>query len=228
MKKKFFIVAVLLICLFGFTACGKRNINLADYLIEEREVLYTASDKLYNVSLSCGKRETNYEFDGIVNEKVDFAIISFAKNDNSSLTNDTYTFCIKIGEDSKTGFLTKNETNNAYSTDLEIFIPADAQVEIQVSFTGYLFSETLENTSNKFNVDKNTALNMANQQLAEDVINVLSNRNVKIEVVMKLLKDYSSTELKNYYWYVGVISTNGETLGILIDANTGNIIAKKV
>ena len=44
----------------------------------------------------------------------------------------------------------------------------------------------------------------------------------------KLLKDFSNTELKTYYWYVGIVSTNGETLGILIDANSGDIIAKKV
>ena len=45
---------------------------------------------------------------------------------------------------------------------------------------------------------------------------------------MKILKDSSNAEINHYYWYVGVISTNGETLGILIDTNTGEIIAKKV
>jgi hypothetical protein len=42
------------------------------------------------------------------------------------------------------------------------------------------------------------------------------------------MKDYSSYEIKNYYWYVGIISTNGDTMGVLLDANTGEDIAKKV
>ena len=45
---------------------------------------------------------------------------------------------------------------------------------------------------------------------------------------MKILKDHSDSELKTYYWYIGVVATNGETLGILIDANSGEIIAKNV
>ena len=46
--------------------------------------------------------------------------------------------------------------------------------------------------------------------------------------VMKILKDYSIENTPKYYWYVGIISTNGETLGILIDATKGDVIAKKV
>ena len=43
------------------------------------------------------------------------------------------------------------------------------------------------------------------------------------------ISDISSNQESNrFYWYIGVISTNGETLGLLIDANTSEIIAKKV
>ena len=64
--------------------------------------------------------------------------------------------------------------------------------------------------------------------IQEELNNITSDKNNKIEVVVKNLKDYSNSEVKNYYWYVGVISTNGDTLGILIDASTGDVIAKKV
>ena len=66
--------------------------------------------------------------------------------------------------------------------------------------------------------------------IIDGVINVEVLKDMKKNTnwVMKILKDYSTEDLKNYYWYVGVVSTNGETLGILIDANSGDIIAKKV
>lgn len=227
MKKK---ILILLLFIFGITtlsACGKNKINLADYVIEERESLYTAHDDIYSVSLSSGLRENNYALDGIVNEMVDFSILTLNRNDNQPLANDTYTYIVKINEDTHTGFLTKSEINNTYSTDLEISIPKDSVINVKISFTGYTFDKDLENTSNSFNVDKNSALNIANEQLKNDIDNLLSNKNTKIEVVIKLLKD-STNEINNYYWYVGIVSTNGETLGILIDANTGDIIAKKV
>ncbi len=46
---------------------------------------------------------------------------------------------------------------------------------------------------------------------------------------MKIIKDYSTddADVTRYYWYVGVVSTNGETFGVLIDANSGEIIATK-
>lgn len=226
MKRKYLVLALILCCLFCLSACGSSKINLCDYLIEERELLFTASDDVYNVSLSYGKRETNYNLDGVVNPLTDFAILSINKNDNKSLANDTYAYIININEEPLTGFLTKNETDNSYSTDLEISVPADAKINVKISFTGYTFDQDLVNTTREFTVDKNTALNIANEQLLNSVNNILSTNN-NIEVVTKILKDYSS-DIKKYYWYVGVVSSNGETLGILLDAYTGDTIAKKV
>ena len=60
------------LCIFAFAGCGKSSVNLKNYLIEQRENLYTANDNLYSVSLSTGTREQDYNFDGIINEKVPF------------------------------------------------------------------------------------------------------------------------------------------------------------
>lgn len=215
------------LCVFAFVGCGKSKINLNDYLIEQRENLFTASDDLYSVSFSTGTRETDYNFDGIINEKVPFGVLTLTRNENLPLANDTYTYIVTINEQTFTGFLEKGN-NNSYSADLEVNTVGDETINVQISFTGYTFNQDLTNTSSSFQVDSTTALNIAQDELGEDIENLLKDKNVKIEVVMKLMKDYSSEELKNYYWYVGIISTNGDTLGILIDANTGDIIAKKI
>lgn len=226
MKRKFFVFALFFCCLFCLTACDNSKIDLRNYLIEDRVLLFTASDDIYNVSLTSGKRETDYCIDGIVNPLVDFAILSISRNNNKSLANDSYAYIVTINENPLTGFLTKNETDNSFSTDLEVAIPSDAKINVKISFTGYTFDKDLTNTTNEFAIDNTTALNIANENLIESVNNILSSNN-KVEVVTKILKDYSS-DIKKHYWYVGIISTNGETLGILIDALTGEIIAKKV
>lgn len=216
-----------MLCLFGFVGCGKSKINLSDYLIEQRENLFTASDDLYSVSFSTGTRETDYNFDGVINAKMPFGVLTLTRNENLPLANDTYTYIVTINEQTYTGFLEKGN-NNSYSADLEVNTVGDETINVQISFTGYTFKQDLTNTSSSFQVDSATALNIAQNELNEHLENLLSDKNVKIEVIMKLMKDYSSEELKNYYWYIGIISTNGDTLGILIDANTGDIIAKKV
>jgi len=228
MKKKFLTFILLAMCIISLSACGKTNVDLSNHLIEKRNTLFTAHDNLYCVTLSGGLREENYALDGKINPMVDFAVLTLARHDGNALANDTYTYIVTINENTFTGNLNKSETNNTYSADLEVNIPADATINVQIGFTGYSFNKDMENTSSKFAVDTNTALNIANKNLKTELENLTAIKNNKIEVVMKLLKDHSSAENSTYYWYIGVIATNGETLGILIDANSGDIIAKKV
>lgn len=228
MKKKIIAFALLAVAIFSLTACGKSKINLGNYLIEERNTLFTAHDEIYCVTLSCGKREENYALDGKVNPLVDFAVLTLSRINSGKLANDTYTYTVTVNEQTYNGELTKSETENSYSADLEINIPNNATVNTKISFTGYNFNKDMENASSSFNVDKNKALSIAAKELKDEIKILTKNKNNKIEVVMKLLKDHSNTEVKTFYWYIGIVSTSGETLGILIDATTGNIIAKKV
>lgn len=227
MKKKILICLMFTFMIISLSACGKSKLNLNDYLIEKRENLYTACDNLYCVSFSTGLRESNYNFDGIVNELVPFGVLTLTRCENLPLANDTYSYTVTINENTYNGFLTKNN-DNSYSADLEVNTVGNERINVQISFTGYTFNKDLENTSSAFQVDQPTALNIATGELKENVENLLSDKNIKIEVIMKLMKDHSNEDLKNYYWYVGIIATNGETMGVLVDANSGEIIAKKV
>ncbi len=227
-KKKIAIFALFALMILTLTACGKSDkINLSDYVIEKRENLYTACDDLYCVSFSTGMREKDYNFDGIKNEMVPFGVLTLTRCENMPLANDTYSYIVTINEQTYSGFLEKGN-DNSYSADLEVNTNGDETINVQISFTGYTFNQNFENTSSNFQVDSASALKVAQKELKEDIKNLLSDKNVKIEVVMKIMKDHSNEELKNYYWYVGIISTNGDTMGILIDANNGDIIAKKV
>ena len=217
--------ALMVIC---FSACGKNNVNLSDFVIESRENLFTACDNLYSASFSTGVRESDYNFDGIVNKMVPFGVLTFTRNENLPLANDTYSYIVKIDDKSYSGFLQKSNNDNSYSADLEVNTAGNEKINVQISFTGYTFNKDLENSSANFQVDNASALKVAQKELKEDINNLLSDKNVKFEVVVKVMKDYSNQEHKNYYWYVGIISTNGDTLGILIDANNGEVIAKKV
>ena len=59
----------------------------------------------------------------------------------------------------------------------------DANINVQISFTGYTFNQNLENTSSDFQVDSSTAIDIAQKELKEDVKNLLEDKNVKIEIV---------------------------------------------
>ena len=228
MKKKLLILMFLFVSILSLSACGGKDLNLSDYLIEERNNLFVANDELYTLNLSSGLRESDYKFDGVITDKIDFAVITFVRNDNLPLANDTYAYIVKINDEEFSGFLEKSPVDNTYVADLGVAVNDDAIVSAKISFTGYTFSGDLTNISSAFGYNKNNVIEIANNELKEEIKNIMQDNNVKIEVVTKIMKDYSSVDMKNYYWYVGVISTNGDTLGLLIDANSGEIIAKKV
>ena len=228
MKKKLFVLALCALCLFGLSGCGNSKIDLSDYIIEERNNLFTACDDLYTVTLSSGMRESNYNLDGIKNDMVEFGVLTIMRNDSQPLANDNYQYTITIGEETLTGSMEKSQIDNSYSVDLERGFADDSNINVVINFTGYCFNQDLTNTTADFAVDMDTAIKIANDNLDNDINDILNDKNTKIEVVTKILKDYSTEEVKRYYWYVGVISTNGDTLGILIDANSGEVIAKKV
>lgn len=228
MKKKLLIFMMLAIFVLGFSACGSTKIDLNDYLIERRNNLFTAVDEMYGVTFSSGTREENYALDGIRNNMQDFAILTLYRLDGNTLAKDTYTYIVTIDGEQFTGYLENSSVDNSYSADLAVNVGDSAVVNVQISFTGYNFNEDLTNVSSTFNVDSKTAISIASNELSEAINNITSDKNVKIEAVMKVLKDSSTSEAVSYYWYVGVVSTNGDTLGILIDANSGDIVAKKV
>ena len=209
------------------SACGTTNISLADYLIEHRNNLFTSSDNLYSVSFSTGLREKDYNFDGEISELIPFGILTLTRNDGQPLANDVYSYIVTIDGTAHSGYLEKS-TNNSFSADLEVNTTGKEEINVQISFTGYTYKQNLENTGSNFQVDSLTAIKVAENELKKELQNLLKDKNVKIEVVMKIMKDYSIKESKNYYWYVGIISTSGNTMGILIDAQNGDIIAKKV
>ena len=227
MKKKFLLAMLIMCCIVGFVGCGKSSFNISDYLIEKRDTLFTANDDLYCVTFSTGLREENYNFDGTVNKLIPFGILTISRLDNQPMANDAYSCIVEINDQSYSGFLEKG-SNNSYSIDLEVSALCEDNITASVSFTGYTFKQQLQNVNKDFEVDQQTALKIAEKELKQPINTILKNKNVKIEMVAKIMKDHSSADLKNYYWYVGVISTNGDSLGVLISTTTGEIISKKV
>ncbi len=225
MKKKILCFALLALSIFSFTACKTQKINLCDHLIEERYNLFTAEDDTYCATYSSGMREKDYALDGVKNEMVDFGVITFSRIDRQKIKADNCNYIITIDDEVLQGQLTKFEDDNTFSVDIGKKANQDSSVSIQLNFADITFDKTMKNTTGEFSVDKDAALSIAGNELDEQIQNFQKNKN-DFEVLMKIVRDYSSET--NYYWYVGVVGKDGSTLGILIDANSGDVIAKKV
>lgn len=227
MNKKILALGLLGIGLVGLSACGKQSdVTINNCIIEQRENLFIATDNLYQVSFSGGMREQNYAFDGVKNEMVPFGILTFNRLDYDPLATDSYTYTVNIDGVEYSGTLVNDEVENSYSVDLGVNASPTAQMDVTIEFTGYTFKQNLACVSGDFAVDQAAALKIANKEMQSQLNNLVTKEN-NIEAVIKIVRDYTSEDVCNYYWYVGGVTTNGETIGVLIDTTTGEILAKK-
>lgn len=227
--KKFVCILGCVACGLMFVGCGgkKTETNFNNHLIEIRNNLFAGEDETFYATLCTGEREKEYALDGVVNELVPFGIVTLARLDNEMLDNEQYPFTLVVNGENITGSLEKSPYDNTYSADIEQVIADDAEISLQLVVDGVNVNQTLNNVSSNFTVAKDRAIEIACEQLKDSIKNLSKENKASSEAFIKILKDYSG-ESNRYYWYVGIISPEGKTSGVLIDSTSGEVISKKV
>lgn len=228
--KKILCVLSIAICGILFVGCGstkKNEVNFSNHLIEVRNNIFAGQDETFYATVCTGEREQEYALDGAINELVPFGIVTLARLDNEKLGKDEYQFTLVVNGENIPGLLEKSPYDNTYSADIEQVIADDAEIKLELVIDGVNYSQQLTNMSKDFAVNKDKAITIACEQLKDSIKNLSQEKNNCSEAFVKILKDYSG-ESNRYYWYVGIISPEGKTSGVLIDATSGDIISKKV
>ena len=110
---------------------------------------------------------------------------------------------------------------------IEKAVDDDAEISLEININGTSFSQTLFNESKNFGVSQQRAIEIAGKELSSTLSEMKSGGGKTAEAMIKILKDYSG-ETNRYFWYVGVAGADGKTAGILIDANSGEVVSLKV
>lgn len=238
MKKNIFKTFSKIVCLLllifvaiSFSACKKKKEvvidNINNHIIESRNAIFAGSNDEFFATFCVGEREEPYALDGVVNEKVPFGIVTFSRRDNKPLLQDSYDFSLTLNGETLTGSLEKSPYDNTYSADVGKSVGDDAEISLVVNGESVNFSETLFNESKNFQVNISQAISIAGEELKDVISEMLNTEGNSCEAMVKIMKDYSS-DTNKYYWYVGMVCSDGKTAGILIDTTTGEIISKKV
>ena len=228
--KRFICILSIALCGVLFVGCGvsaRSQVDFNNHLIEVRNNLFVGQDETFYATVCTGEREQEYALDGVVGELVPFGIVTIARLDNEMLKQEQYPFTLVVNGENITGSLEKSPYDNTYSADIEQVIADDAEVEIQLVIDGVNVSQSLANISSSFTIDKDRAIEIACSELKDSVSTLSKQKNNLSEAFVKILKDYSG-EGNRYYWYIGIISPEGKTSGVLIDTASGDIVSKKV
>ena len=225
MKKYTLIAFLFLSFLLIFSGCKNSvNVLVQEKISEVRFNLYNACSEEINVDFTSGFREDPYILNGKSESKKEFGVITvkFLKEieNKSTLPN----FVITINDMDFDGEFELNPFDQTYCSDIETFVLDDSTIHIKVIWGDFLFESDLKNISNTFNINHSKALNIFIKEYSKNIKNLLKNK-TDFEVYVKIIND-PSLEIKKNYFYVCLITTNGESMSIVISTDTGEILAK--
>ncbi len=204
-----------LLLLLPLSACGK-SYDYTAHISELRSDIFRAETDEFTVTLSCVSREYPYAADGVACPRSDLVEISLVPAEKA----DAYEvyFVTETGEQGGEASF-RNAFGDYFFSESVTSFPEET-VSMRVVWGG----ETREVTATSVKNDKTLSCTEAlDRAIAaeKDRIDRMTDTVFLGEFHVRLLR-----RDKNYY-YVGIVDKDGETLSLLLDSETGEVLARR-
>ena len=217
MKIKFLAIALTITALSLF-GCAK-NQTLQSSMSEITYLYFQGYNNSDEVgSISVGEREEPYRIDGVHNKTVEFSLIDieFDEDGEEILAN------ITINNQESNLQMYFNPLTNSYMADLGYCLQEDDKIEVAFENTVVIF----ENIGSSFSVNYQTALEIGQTALKDEIESMTDGKNFKGEGYLKILKnDFSNFE--KLFWAFTIVGQDGNSYNVVIDVNNKDNILKK-
>lgn len=220
MMKKLIVAFSLVFILFGVAGCGKTINNHVEENMSEitKDFYFGENDSVY-ATLSVGERESSYLYNGQSTESVDFALLTLTFKNGSSLN--TVEVVLNDGTNSYDVELMSDDMSVDFMADIvNLFSFGEA-------FTLSYNNENVELTriSDEFGIDYQEALNIACENLKEELESCKSYNNFNAECYLRVLRE-KENNFDNLYWCFTCLNYEGESFSIVFSTVDGEILAK--
>ena len=198
----------------ALTGCGKKY-DYTAHISELRSDIFRAETDEFTLTLSCVSREYPYAADGIACPRTDVVEVSLTAKDDAQYS---VFFTTPTGEQGG-----EMSFRNAFG-DYFFSESVKAFPEGSVSVRAVWGEETREITATSVRTDETLTPEQALQRAIDgekDRVARMTDGVFLGEFHVRLLR-----RDKNYY-YVGIIDRDGETLSLLLDSVTGDILARR-
>ena len=215
MKKAFSCALVLFGILPAVAACGKY-----DYMSRVSEIksdIFLAETEEFTVSLSCISREYPYAMDGVAGEHTQ--IIEIILTDGGEEERE---YCVYVlGEKTRGGEMSYRSVRGDYfySESTEVF-PQES-VSLRIEWEDEVREISATSVKNERMLKPEQALEKAIEAEKEAVDQLMQDGAFRGEFHVRLLRR------KATYYYVGIIDREGKTIALLLDAESGEVLARR-
>ena len=220
MMKKLIVAFSLVFILFGVAGCGKTiNNHVKENMSEITKDFYFGENDSVYATLSVGERESSYLYNGQSTESVDFALLTLTFKNGSSLN--TVEVVLNDGTNSYDVELMSDDMSVDFMADIvNLFSFGEA-------FTLSYNNENVELTriSDEFGIDYQEALNIACENLKEELESCKIYNNFNAECYLRVLRE-KENNFDNLYWCFTCLNYEGESFSIVFSTVDGEILAK--
>ena len=133
-------------------------------------------------------------------------------------------FVVEVGDKTYEGVLTQNPYDSNYEADIKASISTDDEVFVYLKFNGITEVVNLECIFKNFLVSSSTALDIAVDELVTNKKEL--NTSLDYECFIQILNKDSSANM--YFWFVNIVSSEGDVFNVIVDVSTGEVLAKKL
>ena len=196
--------------------------NYKNQVSDIRENYFAGQSDNFYASFTSGMRESPYAFDGISEEKVEFGVLTIQPKQTLESTMLGYT--ISIDDQKYSGFFEESPFDNSYSADIEQMVDDSASITITITDGQNEESISLECISCDFEISAENALDLAYNELQEDLQALCQDKGY--EVYVKIVADLTQN-VQDKYWLVLFYCECGDSISAIISTTDGTCLAKK-
>ena len=217
MKKTFF-MALISICLALLSSCASST-TLSMYVSQRRTGVYSGSAEEYSVTVYAEERETPFITDGYVGEIKNYLIVRIEKQGTAL---DNASIFITYDDVLVDASFTYNPLNGKYTLEQQVDrLPISKTLKVEIADKEKRVEVTLNSLVLDEVMDVNKVLKCVQNYDKQVVNSLFKNGQIGAEIRVRLV----CGEGRNYY-YVGFANSK-KTIAYLVDALTGEVLAKK-
>ncbi len=216
--KKFLLPVVLLSALLpALSGCGKYDYSA--HISEAKTDLFLAETEEFSVSLSCVRREKPYVADGIPCPMSTVAEIVLSDCTNPDAAE--YSVYVTGGGKEWGGVMSFRNSRGDYFYSQSVNAFPEGSVSLRIEWGEETREITATSVKNSDTITADQAIDYAVNAEKETIANMTQNGAFGGEFYVRLLR-----RDKNYY-YVGIIDTSGKTVSLLLDGESGEVLARR-
>lgn len=215
---------VMAVILVGCNKVDKKLQSMQNNISYFNNQMLVGEDSNFYVEVVDGSREKTLIADGEVGEMAEYCTINVTPI-NLDMTNRVLTFKLTGENGVYEGSLEKSIIGINYNANVEEPQKLGALKNITIALGEQKFEYSLSSI-NANGIDYKKAVESVYNNCAEDLESMFDGNTFKSEVYIKISCDRSKNP-KEYFWFVNVVENSDNMFCVLIDMQTGEVIAKK-